>query len=256
MNSKTLLISLVLIGVLVPVLSVLAQATTPVTFKTLVGIPGLDNPELKFGDYINALYGFSISIAALLSVIKIIIAGMKYMMSDIVNTKGEAIKDIQGALFGLLVVISAVLILREINPRLAETNLFFDPIKAPPSVTAPASGGSNQGPLPANTTASTPNLGETKINCVNATCAAEHKTCKDSGGKVHTPLIRFGNTFNCVMGEVVSEPRCINELDPYTGYSIKIDCSVASTQCPAGSTYIPPESGKATAKCYKPFPKP
>lgn len=77
----------------------------------------------SFNDYINAIYVMFISIAALIAVVKIIIAGVKYMFTDIVTQKGEAKKDIQSALLGLLIVMSAVLILFVINPDLTT----FDP---------------------------------------------------------------------------------------------------------------------------------
>ena len=62
-----------------------ALAQNP-TFTPLVGIPGID-PAAGFNQYINALYALSISIAGLLAVIKIIIAGVKYMLSDVVTNK-------------------------------------------------------------------------------------------------------------------------------------------------------------------------
>ncbi len=103
----------------VPVL-VLASSFVP-----LVGIPGVDG-EMDFSTYMNALYALSISIAALLAVVKIIIAGVKWMLTDVVTSKGEAKKDIEGALIGLLVVVAAVLILTVINPNLVQ----LEPFKA------------------------------------------------------------------------------------------------------------------------------
>ncbi len=96
-------------------------------YQPLVGIPNV-NPNTDFDKYINALYALSISIAALLAVIKIIIAGVKWMMTDVVPAKGEAKKDIQGALIGLLVVLAAVLILTVINPNLLKVDLKMDPV--------------------------------------------------------------------------------------------------------------------------------
>jgi len=75
-----------------------------------------------FNDYINAVYLMFISIAALIAVVKIIIAGVKYMFSDIVTQKSDAKRDIQGALLGLVVVMAAVLILTVINPELTRFN--------------------------------------------------------------------------------------------------------------------------------------
>ena len=89
-------------------------------FQPLVGIPFVDttNPNTSLPQYINALYLASISIAAFLAVIKIIFAGVKYMLSDVVPTKEAAKKDMYGALLGLLIVVGAVLILNTINPQL------------------------------------------------------------------------------------------------------------------------------------------
>lgn len=124
MNYNLLTAFIIFAGYLVVPDLVLAQAA----YKPLVGIPGVTDPTLNFGDYINALYAFSISIAALLAVIKIIIAGVKYMLSDVVTSKSDAINDIRGSLLGLIIVISAVLVLRVINPQLAETEIFLDPV--------------------------------------------------------------------------------------------------------------------------------
>lgn len=100
---------------------VLAQGAT---YTPLVNIPALGGGNVStFDDYINALYGLSISVAALLAVIKIIIAGVKWMMTDVVTSKGDAKKDIQGALVGLLVVLAAVLILYVINPQIGDVQL-------------------------------------------------------------------------------------------------------------------------------------
>ena len=90
------------------------------TFKydeTLVAIPGY-NPGDSIGGFVNVLYGVAISVAALLAVIKIVIAGVKWMLSEVVSDKASAKKDIQGALFGLIVIISAVLIISVINPAI------------------------------------------------------------------------------------------------------------------------------------------
>jgi hypothetical protein len=84
------------------------------------GIPGLDANANSIEQYINALYYLSISVAAALAVVKIIMAGMKYMLTDVVTSKADAKKDIQGALIGLLLVLGAVTILNEINPNLTK----------------------------------------------------------------------------------------------------------------------------------------
>lgn len=117
-----------IINLIVPI----AYAQAP-EISLLVGIPGIDATNPDFNTYINALYTLSIAVAGLLAVIKIMVAGIKYMLSDVVTSKGEAKSDIQGALLGLLIVMSAVLILNQINPQLAETKLFLETAKSTPS---------------------------------------------------------------------------------------------------------------------------
>ena len=121
-----------------------ALVTVPATTYAqnfLVGIPGVTQGESgSFDAYIQAIYVMFISIAALLAVVKIIIAGLKYMFTDIVTQKGDAKKDIQGAVLGLIIVLAAVLILTIINPELTQFDFesnqveLPDPIRQPPPV--------------------------------------------------------------------------------------------------------------------------
>lgn len=105
----------------------LVPTTIFAQYEPLVGIPGIDAGS-DFNAYINALYKLSIALAALLAVIKIIVAGAKWMLTDLISSKEEAKKDIEGAVFGLLVIIAAVLILETINPQLTKTNVFVAPV--------------------------------------------------------------------------------------------------------------------------------
>lgn len=93
-------------------------------YTPLASVPFLENgANPNTTDYINALYKLSITIAALMVVVKLILAGVKYMFSEMVTSKEEAKKDIRNALLGLLIILSAVLILNTINPQL--TNIGF-----------------------------------------------------------------------------------------------------------------------------------
>lgn len=108
----------------------------------LINIPGLtDAGGGGFSVYINFLYAASISIAALLAVIKIIIAGVKYMLTDVISTKSNAKGEIQGALLGLLLILGAYIILYIINPRLVNPTVQFQ--KIPDTPAGAASGGSS-----------------------------------------------------------------------------------------------------------------
>lgn len=100
----------------------LTCAPNTLCYEPLVGIPGF-TPTGGIVGLINSLYALSISLAALLAVIKIIIAGVKWMMTDVVTSKGEARKDIEGALLGLIVIIAAFIILNQINPQLTALSI-------------------------------------------------------------------------------------------------------------------------------------
>ena len=90
-------------------------------FTPLTGIPFLSNDgSATTEQYVNALYRLSISVAALLVVVKLIIAGFKYMVTEIVPAKEDAKKEIRQALFGLLIILAAVTILSTINPQLTD----------------------------------------------------------------------------------------------------------------------------------------
>jgi hypothetical protein len=105
-----------LLTILLALPSVLLAQNGPFLYDNpLVAIPGY-TPGDGLSGFVNVIYGVSISVAALLAVIKIVIAGVKWMLSDVVTDKTSAKKDIQGALFGLIVIISAVLIISIINP--------------------------------------------------------------------------------------------------------------------------------------------
>lgn len=179
-NNIIILFALVLI--LIPTLFASAFMEYPSYYKPMVGIPGIAEPntqlkDFTFNDLINALYMLSISIAGLLAVIKVVIAGIKWMTSDLISSKEGAKKDITGALFGLIIVLSAVLILTVINRDIIEVDLSF------PKVRETAPGGQPTGEAKTRTINCTPQ-GQNKYDCTTA-----EKACKSTKG---TPSIQDG----------------------------------------------------------------
>ena len=83
--------------------------------------------------FVNRLFLLSVGIAAVLAVIMIAIGGFRYMMSDSVFKTGGAKEMIFNAIIGLIIVLTAFLILHTINPEIVKMNLFDTP--------APTSGG-------------------------------------------------------------------------------------------------------------------
>lgn len=89
--------------------------------------PNLPLIGRNFGDLnslLNNLLTISVAVAALLAVIMIAIGGFKYMTTDSVFQMSGAKEQIANAVIGLLIVISAILILTTINPNLVSLNLF------------------------------------------------------------------------------------------------------------------------------------
>lgn len=167
-------------------------------FVPLVGIPYIEGEKVStFGDYVNAFYYASISIAAFLAVIRIIFAGVKYMLTDIVTKKGDAKNDIRSALFGLLIVVGAVLILNTINTNLTQIRLFAD---AP----VPNMVGKTEKVVP---TTPTPTIGSSINSC-------EHTTNYNNSFRTGCPgnitAERDPNNNSC---QIIS---CINPV-PYIG---------------------------------------
>ena len=93
-----------------------------VPLTKIPGITGTDTPSVAV--YLSRIFFLLIGIGAVLAVLKIAYAGVKYMLSEAFTNKEEAKKDIQNALLGLLIILSVVLILRVINPNLLNLNIF------------------------------------------------------------------------------------------------------------------------------------
>lgn len=191
-------------------------------FLPLVGIPGVTNAGNEgFGDYINALYRLSISIAALLAVIKIVAAGAKYMLSDIVTSKEAAKDDIRGALIGLLIIIGAVVILTTVNSDITENNF----------VVAPLQGAD---PTPTSFERLVSRLEAAEAFCeANPNCTVEggetEQWCADRQGR-HIP----GQWI--AIGEATVRNRCF--YDPRTCLPGTTRQDVTVTNCDAGGSGI------------------
>ena len=79
--------------------------------------------------YIKGIVRLAIAAAAVLAVVRIIFAGIKYMSTEAFQGKSEAKTDIQNAVWGLALAIGAYLILFTINPNLVKFNLEIPGLK-------------------------------------------------------------------------------------------------------------------------------
>ena len=89
------------------------------------GIPGVsDIGAMSMTELLNSFFTISVSIAAVLAVIMIAIGGFKYMTSESMFKTSGAKEQIMDAIIGLIIVLSAVLILSVINPDIVSLRIF------------------------------------------------------------------------------------------------------------------------------------
>ena len=137
MIKKTLLkrvFALFVLGYFILPTIVLAE-TAKATYAPLTTIPGAftacadgdsANPSCTKADPVSVIkniYGISINIAATLAVAMIIWAGIQYATTEAITGKSDAKQHWEGAIWGLVLLLSAYLILRTINIDLVKVNL-------------------------------------------------------------------------------------------------------------------------------------
>ena len=127
MKKALLLASLFLL--LAPVLA-LADTSDPVNYKMLAPIPFVETTPgsgtATANSYIPGIVQLVIAAAVVLAVVKIIFGGIQYMSTDSFNSKSDGKKSIEDALWGLLLAISAFVILKTINPDLVNLSLVLN----------------------------------------------------------------------------------------------------------------------------------
>ncbi|MCD6422281.1 hypothetical protein J7L13_02970, partial [bacterium] len=121
-----LLPTIILIGCFFA-LKILAQGLN-ISYPTIPGATPPQNIQTPITNLLRYIYVFIISISGLIGTIMFIKAGIKYLTStgDPVKMK-EAKRSLLGSLLGILIIFSAYLILRTINPQLVQ----FSPILLP-----------------------------------------------------------------------------------------------------------------------------
>lgn len=116
---------------------------TYIPLTTIPGVsvgcnPGLVNNKIDTSgctpvnpvNVIKNFYGIAIGIAAVLAVIMIIFAGLKYITVESISGHSDAKDTWTGAIYGLLLLLGSYVILRTINLELVEVNLDLGEPKA------------------------------------------------------------------------------------------------------------------------------
>ena len=102
-------------------------------FAPLTSIPGLEAgaeaPNIT--DFLNQLYKICIGVAAGIAVLQIIRAGILFMTNKGSISENEQARSLlQGAVFGLILVLSPVIVFSIINPKILELNFSAETLQS------------------------------------------------------------------------------------------------------------------------------
>lgn len=85
--------------------------------------------DTVFADYATTVYNLAIALAAVLAVFMIVLGGVQYTTAYGNPSRVQAAKDrIKNAVFGLLLILAAYLLLWSINPDLVDLSITIQPL--------------------------------------------------------------------------------------------------------------------------------
>ncbi|MFA5744652.1 MAG: hypothetical protein WC887_00295 [Candidatus Paceibacterota bacterium] len=164
-------------------------------FTALAPIPGLTDTNgavvnsKSLSDFFNNLYKYLIGIAAILAVIQIIRAGFDIATNkDNVSVLMSSKSKISQAIYGLVLVLSPVLVFSIINPSILNLSLNLPPLNTAPE-TQVGNGGNSTGVTATDTTTGCTTSGTNGILQI-ATCPSndavekEIDRCGSNSGKI------------------------------------------------------------------------
>lgn len=151
-------------------------------FVPLAPIDGLTKEGVvdskTLSDFLRNLYRFLVGIAATLAVIEIVIGGLQYATQDIPSQKSDGKQRIWNAIFGLILVLSPVLVFSLINPAILDLSIQLRELDTKPRVVAPSK-------IPQQTQGTEPQsvpIG----TCSSGDCSSEIRTCYNRFSGVST----------------------------------------------------------------------
>ncbi len=116
--------------------TIVALAADDLSYTVLAPLPCIGSDQdcktaatkTELKDYIPGIFKLAIGLSAVAAVLMIVIGGFQYISSDAIMGKKDGKERIKNAVFGLVLVISAWLILNTINPNLLNINLNIESI--------------------------------------------------------------------------------------------------------------------------------
>ena len=107
------------------------QGGVSCTYTPLEPLPGLPTSygtSAGFANLVGNGYKLLLGLGSIIAVVILVIGGLSYMFSDVINTKMLAKSRIRNAFWAILILASSWLILNTINPQLVNFNLNINPL--------------------------------------------------------------------------------------------------------------------------------
>lgn len=152
-----------------------------VPLAPISGLTSVDDPDSaanskNLADFFNNLYKYLIGLAAILAIVEIIWGGLEYSTQESPGGKSGGKERIQQAIYGLVLVLSPVLVFSIINPSILNLSIGLKPLDlTAPAITTPA---------PTRTTTSSGSIMDL-YPCTNAgDCTQAKLGCSNAGGFV------------------------------------------------------------------------
>lgn len=224
-----LLISLLIVLLFVLAPHALADTAQKSGFVALAPIPGLTSPEAtsvlnstSLANFFNNLYKYLIGLAAVIAIIEIIWGGLQISTTESVGNITEGKKRIYQAIWGLVLILSPVVVFSLINPNILNLSLSLPELDT--KMGAPTSGDTTLPP------------------CVAGNTAGAGKTCtlvaKNEGTTVNTlptcgPSVTgscTNDTPACTPGQYCYLTTDKNNIAGVVCSTLKKDCDYLFTQ--------------------------
>lgn len=101
---------------------------TTCNYTPLEPLPGQTDSTIstaqEFGRYLNLMFSLFIIIGGMFAVMTFVWGGITYMVSDIVDKKDFARKQMQRSIWGILILLGSYILLYTINPELIRLDRF------------------------------------------------------------------------------------------------------------------------------------
>lgn len=196
------------------------------TFVPLTNIPGLTNIQPNTGglaSFFNNLYKYLIGLSAALAVIMITWQGIRISLNqDNVSVVTDSKGKIYNAIFGLVLVLSPVLVFSIINPSILNLSVNFQKLDNTAATTTTTNNDPcAQNPSSCTNTGGGQTTGTTYYPCTNNNCASARTLCAKNTPDGYTE----SDSPVCLKSDGTLDPNGVASSD-----------SSGITSCKAGDT--------------------